>query len=218
MERRWPFYLAAALAFAFVAALAQPTFASDQISGLVIDYGDGRVTFASVPVGDSEISGIELLEQSGVPLVTVDFGGLGSGVCSLGGQGCSVTTCRRTVCQTGGNDSPFWKYFQYVDGTWQVSPLGASAIKVQAGSINGWSWTSDQPNLPSVDLDYINQMAGTLDVSGEASFTTYLNGEVYREAENSKQSWITIVIALSAIALLLGATLRKVVLTRNARS
>ncbi|MGI8485889.1 MAG: hypothetical protein ACR2OU_16720, partial [Thermomicrobiales bacterium] len=54
------------------------------VAGLVVYYGDGAMTYAWVPFTENEISGIDLLERSGLPILTVGFGGLGDGVCKIG--------------------------------------------------------------------------------------------------------------------------------------
>ena len=81
-------------------------------AGLVVRDAEGRVTYAWVPFAEEEINGIEFLKRSGIPVVTVGFGALGEGVCSIGGQGCGVSECRRTVCQASAADAPYWQYFQ----------------------------------------------------------------------------------------------------------
>src|SRR5215218_5105524 len=68
-------------------------------AGIVIRPGDGTITYAYVPLNEP-VSGIELLKQSGVSLVTVGFGGLGEGVCQIEETGCEIGSCRLRVCQT----------------------------------------------------------------------------------------------------------------------
>ena len=69
------------------------------VAGLVVDYGDGRVSYAWVPFPEDEISGLELLKRSGLEVVTVGFGGLGEGVCQIETTGCPVSECRARLCQ-----------------------------------------------------------------------------------------------------------------------
>ena len=137
-------------------------------AGLVINHGDGRLTYAYVAFAEDEISGVELLRRSGIPLVTIGFGGLGEGVCSLGGTGCGATECRRRVCQGAGKSDPFWHYVRQTEsgsGDWRVLSLGASATKVRDGDLDGWSWTGDDPGLPALNLDAVALLAG---VDGDA--------------------------------------------------
>ena len=91
-----------------------PTLAEEtwNHAGLIVRDGDGRLTYAWVPFPEDEIDGIALLERSGIPVVTVGFGALGEGVCSIGGLGCGVSECRCTVCQASGANAPYWQLFQ----------------------------------------------------------------------------------------------------------
>lgn len=129
-------------------------------AGLVIRGQDSELTYAYVEFSEAEISGLELLERSGVPVVTVGFGGLGEGVCAIGGQGCSVTACQRRLCQGPRADDPFWQAFrQQAPGDWRPQLLGASSTLVADGDIDGWSWTGDEANLPAVTLAEIKELA-----------------------------------------------------------
>jgi hypothetical protein len=144
-------------------------------AGIVVDYGDGRVTYAYVPFAEEEISGIELLRRSGVPLVTVAFGGLGEGVCMVEETGCGVTECRRRMCQTGERSSPFWQYArQEAPGEWRTFSLGASQSTVRNGDIDAWVWTGSPPRLPAITLDEVRRNAGAeASTHGVASIRTF---------------------------------------------
>src|ERR671916_485153 len=139
-------------------------------AGLVVRDAQGRMTYAWVPFLEEAIDGIDLLRRSGIPVVTVGFGTLGDGVCSIGGQGCGVAECRRTVCQGSTADAPYWQYFQQDPGDpaiWTWQPLGASSSRVQDGDVFGWSWTAGDPALPALPPDEIAGLAGA--VTGAAS-------------------------------------------------
>ncbi|MGH2557967.1 MAG: hypothetical protein ACRDJH_02805, partial [Thermomicrobiales bacterium] len=130
-------------------------------AGVVVRYGDERLTYAYVAFPEEEITGAELLERTGIPIVTVTFGGLGAGVCSIDREGCSAGECRRRVCQGPGNESPFWQYFrQDAPGDWRPLVLGASATKVRDGDVDGWSWTPEEPELPAVTIEDVARLAG----------------------------------------------------------
>lgn len=119
------------------------------------------MTYAYVPFREETISGMDLLKRSGIPQTTISFGGLGEGVCSLEGEGCPAASCRRTVCQGPGANAPFWQYFrQTAPGDWRPLALGASATKVRAGDVDGWSWTGREAGLPALSLDDVARLAG----------------------------------------------------------
>lgn len=142
-------------------AVVDATQAPVHAAGLVIDYGDGRVSYAWVPFVEESITGIELLERSGLTLVTVSFGGLGQGICSIEGTGCGVGECRSRLCQTGDRESPFWQYVRQ-DGTgqWKTFALGASQSTVRDGEIDGWAWIGTAPRLPAISMADIAQRVG----------------------------------------------------------
>jgi hypothetical protein len=145
--------------------LAPPPTSAEEINhaGLVIRDSEGRLTYAWVPFTEVEITGVELLQASGIPVVTVGFGGLGEAVCSIDGQGCGVSECRRNVCQASAADAPYWQYFQQDPANpavWRWLALGASASKVHQGDVFGWSWTASEPGLPSLSGADIATLAG----------------------------------------------------------
>ena len=147
-------------------------------AGLIVRDGEGRVTYAWVPFQEDEIDGIALLKRSGIPVVTVGFGGLGEGVCAIAGEGCSVGECRRTVCQASGANAPYWQLFRQDPAdpaTWHWLALGGSATRVHGGDVLGWSWTGDTPQLPAITPEQLAQLAGAGDGTGSvASFRTWL--------------------------------------------
>jgi hypothetical protein len=189
-------------------------------AGLVVRHGDGRLTYAYISFTEDEISGTELLKRTGIPVVTVSFGGLGEGVCEIEREGCPAADCRKRVCQGRGNDAPFWQYFrQSTPGNWQPLVLGASSTKVRDGDIDGWSWTPKAPNLPALTLTEIAKRAGA---PAEASVTA---GTVPTAAvrsspgttasdQNTRQSWLTIA---GGALLLLGLAGAALVAIRRAR-
>lgn len=130
-------------------------------AGLVVDYGDGRVSYAWVPFEEEEISGIELLRRSGLDLVTVGFGGMGEAVCQIDDTGCPLDECRGRLCQTSDPESPFWHYSrQTVPGEWELVALGASGTTVRDGDIDGWSWTGGEAVLPPLTMEQLADRAG----------------------------------------------------------
>lgn len=164
--RLLPFILSTIL---LTAAAAVSSAAGDtHHAGLVIRHGDGELTYAYVAFTEDEISGFQLLGRTGIDQVTIPFGSLGQGVCSLEGEGCASGECRRNVCQSNGS-APYWRYFRQVEpGTWQAAPLGASQAKVRDGTIDAWVWTADSAGLPSLSMDDIRELAGVQGTSDDA--------------------------------------------------
>jgi len=133
-------------------------------AGLIVEHGDGSVTYVLVVFPEEEIASIDLLRRSGLSLSTVDMGGLGEAVCTIGNDGCGVSDCRIRLCQSGDPDSPFW-HFMRIDasGEWIFQPLGASGTKVRGGEVDLWSWTSGEVGVSAVDVAQIIALTGAPD-------------------------------------------------------
>ena len=160
-------WLLAALMIALVptmtAGAAQPaegTAAPIHRAGLVVQHGDGAMTWAVVAFPEESISGLDLLQRSGIDFLSVPFGGLGEGVCQIEREGCEVSSCRRTVCQAT-RSSPYWQYLdQAPDRAWRAAPLGASGSRVDDGDVLAWAWSAGSPVLPALDLNSVAAAAG----------------------------------------------------------
>jgi hypothetical protein len=161
-----------------------PTQADDALhhAGLIVRDAEGRLTYAWVPFAEDEIDGITFLKRSGIPTVTVGFGALGEGVCSIGGQGCDVAECRRNVCQASAIDAPYWQFFQQDPAdpsNWEWQMLGASSTRVRDGDVFGWSWTAREPALPALTGPEIAALAGASDPESNVAYVaTYLSDGV----------------------------------------
>ena len=135
------------------------------VAGLVISYGNSAYSYAVVPVpADGErFDGVDLLEQSGLPVLAIDFGGYGQGVCKIEVVGCDVSACRVRLCQTGDSASPFWRYLLGGETGWTMSPLGASGSPVEAGKVYGWAWSGGQgvpADMPTLSLQDVMARSG----------------------------------------------------------
>jgi hypothetical protein len=153
-------------------------------AGLVVRYGDGQMAYAYIGFSEDEINGIELLKRSGLDVVTVAFGGLGEGVCSIDEHGCPSTECRKRVCQGPSRDDPFWQYFRQSSpgqGDWQAMALGGSSTKVHDSDVDGWSWTGAAPELPPLSLADVAQLAGFDGTSFDGSGTPGTGAVLSRE-------------------------------------
>jgi hypothetical protein len=208
--RLWVLISLAAL-LAGVLLAPTPTLADDEIhhAGLVVRDAEGRMTYAWVPFAEEAIDGIDLLRRSGIPVVTVGFGALGDGVCSIAGQGCGVAECRRTVCQGSAADAPYWQYFQQdpdEPAVWTWQPLGASSSTVEDGDVFGWSWTAGDPALPALPPAEIARLAGAVDgAASEPVFDTVLPDGVAVEADALPPDGATTAAAAAILVGIAGA-------------
>jgi hypothetical protein len=107
-------------------------------AGLVVGNGDSFAV-TCVEFDEPEITGLELLNRSGLPVVQ-QGSGLGTAICGIQNIGCSnPNDC---WCQCHGTTCSYWAYFNLEDGAWRYSATGASPRKVQNGDVDAWIWGS----------------------------------------------------------------------------
>ncbi|MGQ9490119.1 MAG: hypothetical protein ACUVR4_05460 [Anaerolineae bacterium] len=134
--------LAAVLLWLSVAPQLSPGAAAQsgpQRAGLVVRFGDGRVETRCITFDAAAISGVELLERSGLQIILDYNNGLGGAVCSIAGEGCAFPQ-EDCFCRCQGTECQYWAYYHGQDGRWLYSDLGASSYQVTDGALEGWSW------------------------------------------------------------------------------
>jgi hypothetical protein len=117
------------------AAQAQP---AENRAGLVVQYADGEVEAACVRFSEAEISGVELLERSGIPAV-VQGSSMGAAVCKIGPDGCDYPA-ESCFCERDGARSIYWAFYSLEGGAWSYANLGAASVAVRDGTVHGWAW------------------------------------------------------------------------------
>jgi hypothetical protein len=113
--------------------------------GLVVVHGDGEVVTQCIEFSESQITGYEVLERSGLDLNADVTGGIGSAICRLDNEGCSFPA-EDCFCQCQGALCTFWIYWNRVGDDWRFSTLGASSRQVQNGDVEGWVWGEGNPS------------------------------------------------------------------------
>jgi len=135
----------AALCFAPLIAEAQEPDANQAV--LIVDYGGGKVDSRCVSFAKESISGVELLELSGIP-IKIGSTMMGVQVCEIAGVGCDPAR-EQCFCKCVGTSCTYWNYFQWRDGVWKYSPVGASQRTLRDGDADLWMW-SDGKRLPDI--------------------------------------------------------------------
>jgi hypothetical protein len=142
--------LTALLAVALVPAAAQ----SPRHAALIVDFGDGRVVVRVVAFSGDTISGVELLQQSGLDVaVLVNLGG-GAALCAVEGVGCAPTP-QECFCQCRGTPCRYWSYFHLQDGAWVYAGMGAANHSLAAGDVDGWVWGDGSTPPPLLTWEQI---------------------------------------------------------------
>ncbi len=109
-------------------------------ASLAVTFGDGETVTFCIEFSEDTITGAELLQRSGLAVVTAGSGGLGAAVCSIDGQGCNDPgDC---FCACTGGTCTYWAYFRYHDGGWLYSPTGAGTRTISNGDADAWVWGS----------------------------------------------------------------------------
>ncbi len=114
-------------------------------ASLVVTFGSAKPTVRfCIEFTETSISGLELLQRSGLRVVT-SGGGLGAAVCAIDGVG-STDASSYSTCLGQGS---YWAYSQYVGGAWRLSPVGASSSVVSDGAVEGWAYGNNaKPDAP----------------------------------------------------------------------
>ena len=117
-------------------------------AGVVVQFDGGGHISLCVPFAEETISGLELLQRSGLNIAND-----GGAVCRIESQGCDfpVEPCF-CQCDLSTPGCRFWAYSIRVAGRWRSSGAGASQRRVADGDIDGWRWPGGPPAVePTID-------------------------------------------------------------------
>ncbi len=149
MRGAFAIWLLLAALFGAVGSMSAPPsgLAQDATNraGLVVRLDADTVLTRCVSFAEQRISGVVLLERSGLEVETIFDSGLGAFVCQIDRVGCPAENC---LCAF---PPDFWVYAQRVNAEWQSSPVGASTRTLTDGDMDGWVWGSSGA-LPDLDF------------------------------------------------------------------
>ncbi len=118
-------------------------------AGLVVDHSDGRRVVRKVIFPGETITGLQLLERSGLSLVTSESS-FGVAICSIDGEGQPADDC------FGDPDGRFWAYsILNKEDQWEMAPAGSKDTIVRDGDIHGYYysvWGATQPPIRQSDI------------------------------------------------------------------
>jgi hypothetical protein len=107
-------------------------------AGLVVTFGPNDTRSFCVEFTEDAISGIELLERSGLEFVSATKGGLGDAVCQIDSTGCSDPgDC---FCRCRGGTCEYWSYYKREGNAWRYLSIGPSTRMLRDGDVDGWAW------------------------------------------------------------------------------
>jgi hypothetical protein len=106
-------------------------------AGLVVTFADRHSRMFCIEFAEDTISGLQLLQRSGLSVVT-SASGIGAAVCGIDGEGSNDP--RNCFSSCAGGSCAYWAYYQSVNNAWKFSQVGASQRVVRDGDIDGWAW------------------------------------------------------------------------------
>ncbi len=110
-------------------------------AGVVVKFGDGSVHTSCVSFADDSISGLELLQRSGLDVIAQSSGN-NAAVCKIGPDGCNFPAESCLACKFGGGSGQgeYWAYWILNGDTWRYSQQGAGIRRVRNGEVDGWAY------------------------------------------------------------------------------
>ena len=112
-------------------------------AGLAVFPSDGSVYTACVSFTEDHITGLDLLQRSGLNIDTATNPTQGTAVCRIENVGCPPNDC---FC----NMPDYWSFWQRNESGWAYSAIGSDQSQVIDGDVNAWSWgIGNQPVLIS---------------------------------------------------------------------
>jgi hypothetical protein len=115
------------------------------MAALLVQFGDGSTVTRCVAFAEESLSGLELLTLSGL-----DVARWGSAVCRIEQEGCDYPA-KHCWCQCMGEPCRYWSYWQWRDGRWAFSQVGAASQRVRGGDVQAWVW-GDGKSPPALEL------------------------------------------------------------------
>jgi hypothetical protein len=125
--------------------------------GLVVLFGNGTVFTDCIEFSEPEITGEDVLDDSGLSIIKDTSFGLGAAICKIEGDGCDFPS-EPCFCQCEGVDCEYWAYYHadILNNTWIYSGMGATWHTVQDGDVEGWAWGAGDPEGSYVEPPLIS--------------------------------------------------------------
>jgi len=95
-----------------------------------------------VAFAEDQITGMQLIQRSGMEYQAQTFGTMGSAICQLDGEPGAVPW----NCFGSGAS---WQYFHRQGASWQQSALGASSSVLHDGDMDGWHYAAGAAQPPA---------------------------------------------------------------------
>ena len=127
-------------------ALAQTPEPTINRAAVVVVYDHGGVESRCVGFTEESITGYDLLVR-GEFAPRTEVTGMGASVCSIDGAGCGEG--ENCFCQCISSPCIYWTFWQQLPEGWRYANMGAAALPVGDGDVQGWVWGESRPNSPA---------------------------------------------------------------------
>jgi len=89
----------------------------------------------------------------------------------------------------GGDVFRFWGYYQWSDGAWGFSPLGAAETRPTDGAVEGWRYavSGAEPRVPRADGDFDLICASTEEAEGQKRVAVVIDFGTEADSEDGSQ-------------------------------
>jgi hypothetical protein len=110
-------------------------------AALAVVGSDGSVQTTCVEFDQAQMSGLDLLDRSGLDYIVDASNPMGALVCQIGSEGCGFPA-QSCLCQcTLGQPCRYWAYFnRSPDSDWVYAVSGPSSRKIEEGEVDAWVW------------------------------------------------------------------------------
>lgn len=166
--KRLALRLPAAAAAATLAwlGLAHSTHAGNlHHAALLIAHSSGGVLTRCIGFLEDQISGLQLIERSGVEYQAQPYGSLGNAICQLDNEpGQLPANCFGT--------SAYWQYFHRSGNQWVSSSAGADNSILRDGDMDGWRYAAGPGQPPNVTFSAICGTPATPPAAAQATVST----------------------------------------------
>ncbi len=122
-------------------------------AALVIDHGDGSRMTRVVEFSGESLTGLQLLQRSGLEVITHETS-FGTSICAIGGEGQPAEDC------FGDPDGRYWGLnILGEDNTWRASEVGVSDCVVVDNSVLGFIFAIYGTEQPTITREEIFEAA-----------------------------------------------------------
>lgn len=128
-------------------------------AAIVVVFESGNTFQKCVEFTGDEISGLSMLEDTGLDLVVDATNAIGVAVCKIRKNGCDFPG-EGCFCKCQGGPCKYWSYWSGdARGNWTYASMGTANRTLHNGDIDGWVWgvgtTSNASPPPAITFEQV---------------------------------------------------------------